>query len=131
MSVNQPLRCPVRVFCVDDQACFRDLLRELVAATPGLRQVGEARSGEEAIDTVEALRPDLVVMDVSMPGIDGYDAARTMVAGRRDLVVLLISAGGFDPPPGFAPRGGEIVFSPKQELCTRRLLDVWHGRRTR
>ena len=119
------------MFCVDDQACFRELLRDLITATPGLIQVGEAGSGEEAIGAVKDLRPDLVVMDVSMPGVDGFEAARIMVEGRRDLVVALISAGPFGAPPEFAPRGGEITLVPKEELSPRRLLDVWHGRRTR
>lgn len=66
-----------------------------------------------------------------MPGIDGFEAGTRMVAGRRDLVVVLISAAPFHPPPEYAPRGGEIVFVPKQDLCPRTLLDVWHGRRTR
>lgn len=130
-AVIQRSRCPVRVLCVDDQFCFRGALRELVAATPGLIHVGEAGSGEAAISSVQALRPDLVVMDVSMPGMDGFDAAKVLVEGRRDLVVILISARSVDPPPGFAPRGGEIAFVPKEELCSRALLDVWHGRRTR
>jgi CheY-like chemotaxis protein len=119
------------VFCVDDQARFRDLLRELVEATPGLTHVGEAGCGREAIDSVKALRPDLVLMDVSMPGIDGFEAARALVESRRNLVVVLISAGPLEPPPGFAPRGGEITLVHKEELSPRRLLDIWHGRRTR
>jgi DNA-binding NarL/FixJ family response regulator len=124
-------RSPARVFCVDDQASLRAALRALVAATPGLTHVGEAGSGEEAVDAVEKLRPDLVLMDVRMPGIDGFAAAAILAARQRDLVVVLISADVFDPPPGFAPRGGEICFVPKEELSPRRLLDVWHGRRTR
>jgi DNA-binding NarL/FixJ family response regulator len=119
------------VFCVDDQAVFRAALREVIAATPGLRQVGEAASAEAAVAAVEALRPDLVLMDIHMPGLDGFQAARIIADRRRDVVVILTSADRVEPPRWFAARRGEIAVLPKQELCPRALLDLWHGRRTR
>lgn len=121
----------VTVFCADDQPIFRQALRELIAATPGFTQVGEAASGEEAVAAVEALRPDLVLVDVHMPGLDGFEVARILVERRRDVVVVLMSADDVDLPPWFPPRGGEIVVVTKRELCRRTLLDLWHGRRTR
>jgi two-component system, NarL family, invasion response regulator UvrY len=124
-------RRSVTVLCADDQSCFREVLRSVIAATPGFVQIGEAGSGEEAILEVTALRPDLVLMDVWMPGMNGYQAASTLVESRRDLVVALISANEIEPPSDFAPRGGEVIFLPEEELCPRRLLDLWHGRRTR
>ncbi len=54
-----------RVLCVDDQAVCRDAMREVIAATPGFTQVGEAACGEAAIASATALRPDLVLMDVN------------------------------------------------------------------
>lgn len=121
----------ISVFCVDDHAAFREVLSELIAATPGLTQVGEAVCGEEAIAAVAKLRPDLVLMDVCMPGIDGFEATRILVESRRDLVVVLMSADCADRPPGYFPRGGEIVTVAKEDLCPRMLLNLWHGRRTR
>ena len=121
----------VRVFCADDQRIFRKVLRELIAATPGLSHIGEAACGREAIAAVAALRPDLVLMDVHMPGLDGFEATRLMVERRRDLVVVVMSADRLDRPPEFSPRGGEVVVVGKQDLSPRVLLDVWHGRRTR
>lgn len=119
------------MFCVDDQLCCRDAVREVIAATPDFTQVGEVGSGEEGITEAITLRPDLVLMDVHLPGIDGFTAAAVMVERRRNLVVVLMSVGSVEPPTGYAPRGGEIVFVPKEELCPRTLLDLWHGRRTR
>ena len=118
-------------FCVDDRAAFRGLLRALIAQTPGFHHAGEAASGEEAIVAVSAIRPDLVLMDVQMPGIGGIAATATLVEGRRDLLVVLMSAGPLEPPPEFAPGGGEVVFLLKEQLCSRRLLEIWHARRTR
>lgn len=122
---------PATVFCTDDQAVFRDVMRQVIAATPGLVQVGEAACGRDAVDAVAELRPDLVLMDVHMPGLDGFQAAQMMAARRRNLVVILLSADPPEPPGGFEPRGGQISLMAKSELCPRTLLDLWHGRRIR
>jgi CheY-like chemotaxis protein len=117
----------VKVLCVDDQAVCRDAMGEVIAATPGFTQVGEADCGEAAIATATALRPDLVLMDVNIPGLNGFEAAAILLRERRSVVVILTSAGALDPPPGFAPRGGAIRLVGKHELSPRVLLDLWHG----
>lgn len=129
MSVPEPR--PVTAFCIDDQAGFRAAVRELITATPGFTLIGEADCAEDGIARLETLRPDLVLIDVRLPGMDGFDAAARIAAQRRDLVLLLMSADPIGPPPDFCPRGAEINLVPKQELCPRLLLDLWHGRRTR
>ena len=118
---------PVTVLCVDDQAVCRDAMRQVVAATPGFTQVGEAACGEAAIASAAALCPDLVVMDVNMPGLSGFEAAAILLRDRRSVVVILTSVGPLDPPPGFARRGGAIRLVDKHELGPRTLLDLWHG----
>jgi CheY-like chemotaxis protein len=95
------------------------------------RLVGEAASGEEAIIAAAALRPDLILMDVHMPGIGGNEAARTLVERHRNVIVVLMSADLIDRPPRFASGNGEIVIVAKEELSPRTLLDLWHGRETR
>jgi CheY-like chemotaxis protein len=122
---------PVTVFCTDDQAIFRDAMREIIAVTPGLTHVGEAASGEAAIAAVAALHPDIVLMDIHMPGLGGFEAAKVLAGRRRGALVILLSADPVEPPAGFPPPGAEIPFVAKAELCPRTLLDLWHGRRTR
>jgi DNA-binding NarL/FixJ family response regulator len=117
----------VSVFCADDHLGFRGVLRELVDATPGFVHVGEASSGEEAAMLVPALRPDLVLMDVHMPGMGGLRAAELLASGRRDLIVALISADPIELPRAFPTYGGRIATFVKDELCPRVLLDLWHG----
>jgi DNA-binding NarL/FixJ family response regulator len=123
--------CRVKVLCIDDQAVFRDAMRQVIAATPGFMQVGEAASGAAAVMSAAALRPDLVLMDVHMPGLNGFEAATILVQERRSLLVVLMSADPIEPPPGFAPRGGAVHLVGKHELCPRTLLDLWHGSGTR
>ena len=74
---------PVRVLIVDDQASFRHAARSVIELTPGFVVVGDAATGEAALDAARALRPDLVLMDVHLPGIDGLEASRRMLARPR------------------------------------------------
>jgi DNA-binding NarL/FixJ family response regulator len=124
---------PGRVFCAANRRVFRDVLRDLVAATPGLVHVGEASEGSEVIAAVWSLRPDLVLMDARLRDRDGdgFEVARILAESRRDLVVVLMSVDPIEPPLGHSGRGGEIQMVVKQDLGPRTLLDIWHGRRTR
>lgn len=127
-SVTVVGRSGVSVFCIDDHAGFREVVRELIAVTPGFVLLGEASSGEEAIEALAELRPDLVLMDVRMPGMGGFRAAEILAAARLDLFIALMSADPVEPPPGFAPRPGRIAFVAKRELSRRRLLELWDRR---
>jgi DNA-binding NarL/FixJ family response regulator len=81
----------IRVLLVDDHALLRAGLRMLLDAEDGIRVVGEAGSGEDGVRLAEELRPDVVVMDLSMPGIGGLEATRRMVAGGLPCRVLVLS----------------------------------------
>ena len=67
---------PIRVLLVDDHAVVRKGLRALFEMEPGIEVVGEAGDGEQAVQTVEHLRPDVILMDLEMPGMGGVEAAR-------------------------------------------------------
>src|SRR6476620_7299237 len=82
---------PVRVLVVDDQAPFRQAARAVVSMTPGFDVVGEAESGEAAIEMAGVLAPDVVLMDVNLPGINGLAACRAIVAEHPATTVLLLS----------------------------------------
>src|SRR5262245_52150292 len=82
----------VRVLIVDDLDSFRSAARAVVQTTPGFEVAGEVTTGEESIDFAMALRPELVLMDVGLPGIGGAEATRQIRAGVPSAVVLLLSA---------------------------------------
>jgi two-component system, NarL family, invasion response regulator UvrY len=80
------------VLAVDDRPVFLELLRDVVGATESLTAVGEASSGEAAIDMAAWLRPDVVVMDVRMPGIGGIAAARRIKHEYPRTVIVFVSS---------------------------------------
>jgi len=80
-----------RVFLVDDHAIFRAGLRALLELYPDLEVVGEANDGEEAIRKVQEIRPDIVLMDIALPGMDGLTAAREILNLLPSCRILLLS----------------------------------------
>src|SRR3954468_5253624 len=81
-----------RVLAVDDQAVFLTVLCEVVHATGRLELAGTAPSGERAIEAAEQLQPDMVLMDVHMPGLGGIKAAELIKAADPTTLMVLISA---------------------------------------
>jgi DNA-binding NarL/FixJ family response regulator len=81
----------IRVVIVDDHAVLRAGLEQLLAGQPDLEVVGTAASGGEAVQVVRDLRPDVVLMDLQMPGVDGVSATREIVAERLADVLVLTS----------------------------------------
>jgi DNA-binding NarL/FixJ family response regulator len=112
---------PVRVLVVDDQAVVRDAMRLLLEATPDFRPVGEAGSGAEALAAIEQLDPDLVLLDVRMPDMDGIETARRIPAARRRTVVVLMSSDRIDS----VPNCGAAAFLPKERLKAAVLRELW------
>ena len=100
---------PVRVLTVDDQDIFRAAARELVARTPGFETVGEAASGAQALADVDALHPDLVLLDVRMPAMHGVEASRRIHAAHPEVVVVLVSADDLEDLPGDVETCGAVA----------------------
>ncbi len=82
---------PVKLLLVDDHPIVRSGLRMLFLSEPGMQIVGEAGSGEEAIEAVRRLQPDVVIMDVSMPGMNGIEATRRIKAAHPQTAVLALT----------------------------------------
>lgn len=82
---------PIRLLVVDDHSILRAGLRMLFAAEPDLQIVGEAASGQEAIEAVRTLHPDVVIMDVAMPGMTGIEATRRIKESNPGTAVLALT----------------------------------------
>jgi DNA-binding NarL/FixJ family response regulator len=112
---------PVRVLIVDDQAAVRDAARLLLEAIPDFRPVGEAASGAEALRAIEELDPDLVLLDVRMPDMDGLETAQRIRATHRRTVVVLMST----EDAANIGTCGAAAFVPKQRLKATVLRQLW------
>jgi CheY-like chemotaxis protein len=119
-----------RVLAVDDSKIFLRVAHSVVSATTGLRLVGTAASGEEAIRLLPDLQPDLVLLDVHMPGIDGLETARRIREMRPQTVIVHVSA----DPEGLeaaAESAGAAAILDKVDLGPAALDELWleHGSR--
>jgi two-component system invasion response regulator UvrY len=121
----------VRVLTVDDQARFRGVARDVIDATPGFERVGEAETGEDALRAVARLAPELVLLDVRMPGIDGIEVARQLHASHPDTLVVLITIEEAFDLPSAAELGDAVPLVRKQDFGPSLLRRLWrdHGRK--
>jgi CheY-like chemotaxis protein len=117
---------PVRVLVVDDQAVFRRVMSAVVDETDGFVLVGCAESGEESIMAAQVLHPDLILMDVNLPGIDGMEATRRL---REDMTaaaaVVLLSTYDEDDWDGQAQECGAVAYVAKSAFGPDKLTAVW------
>ena len=115
----------VRVLIVDDQAPFRDASRMVVEMTDGFEVAGEAVNGIEALKLVAEMKPDLVLMDVQMPGIDGIETTRRISALPNPPVVIVMSTHESGDYAGIAVEAGAIGFIPKSQFGFDTLEQMW------
>jgi DNA-binding NarL/FixJ family response regulator len=125
---QQPATRSVRVLTIDDQPIFRALAREVIEATTGFSSVGEAPDGESGIEAVGRLGPDLVLLDVRMPGLSGIEVARRLVAMHPEVAVVLISIEERIDVPSAAQLDA-IPLVRKQDFGPRLLRRLWDERR--
>jgi two-component system, NarL family, invasion response regulator UvrY len=114
------------VLVVDDRAPFRGAARAVVECTEGFVWVGEAETGEEAIDVAATSRPDLVLMDVNLPGMNGCDAARAIHARLPGTVVFLLSTYAAADLPYGPQECGAAAYLPKEQFSPAALAELWH-----
>lgn len=112
----------IRVLIVDDQMMVREGFSVLLGAMPDIEVVGEAVNGREAVSQVAALRPDVVLMDIRMPELNGIDATREIVAADADAKVLVLTTFDLDEYVYQALRAGASGFLLK-DASARQLAD--------
>ena len=115
----------VRVLIVDDQEPFRLAARSVVEVTDGFEVVGEAGTGEASIQAASELDPDLVLMDVNLPGIDGLEATRRIRQASDRTVILLLSTYEEEEYGPRAAECGAAAYIPKSAFGPERLSGAW------
>lgn len=113
----------VGVLIVDDQEPFRRAMASVVEETPGFVIVGSATSGEESLTAAATLRPQLVLMDINLPGIDGLEATRRLTAGVDGPVVVLLST--YDADHFDVEGCGAAAYVAKAAFGPDRLSQTW------
>lgn len=103
----------IRVLVVDDHDLVRTGITRMLADIEGLQVVGQAESGEEALKQARELKPDVVLMDVKMPGIGGLEATRKLLRSHEDIKVLAVTACEDDPFPTWLLQAGAAGYLTK------------------
>lgn len=122
----------IKVLVVDDHDLVRTGIRRMLADISGLQVVGEAESGEEALRRVRELRPDVVLMDVKMPGIGGLEATRKLQHSHPDTRVVAVTACEEDPFPTRLMQAGAAGYLTKGaalEEMVQAIRQVFAGQR--
>jgi DNA-binding NarL/FixJ family response regulator len=113
----------VRVLIVDDQESFRSAARLVVELTEGFEVAGEAGTGEESVSMIADLQPDLVLMDMNLPGIDGAAATRQILQSHPLTKVVGLST--YEEYESRALEAGAVAFVSKSEFEPGLLTRVW------
>jgi two-component system invasion response regulator UvrY len=119
---------PIKVLIVDDQPPFRAVARTVVGLTMGFEVVGEATTGEDAVTLAADLAPDLVLMDINLPGINGIEATRQIVNAHPDTAVILLSTYRAEDLPGDARTCGALGYVHKEDLGPDTVRERWEHR---
>ena len=110
---------PIRTLIADDHPVYRDGLRTMLERAPETEIVGEAASGDEAITMADALQPDVVLMDVQMPGVNGIEATRRIVQASPHTGVLMLTMFADDDSVFAAMRAGARGYLLKERSAPR------------
>lgn len=120
----------IRVLIADDHPLFRDGIRNLLLAVSDMALVGEAETGEEAVALAGQLQPDVLLMDIQMPGINGIEAARQIVHGSPHIAILMVTMFDDDGSVFSAMRAGArgyVLKGAKQDEIQRAIRAAANG----
>lgn len=111
----------IRVFLADDHKLFRDGIRSLLSASNEFEIVGEASDGLQLVNNISKVDPDIIITDISMPGLNGIEAIKQILAEKKDLKVLILSMYDNEDYVLDSIRAGAKGYLPKdvpaEELC--------------
>ncbi len=118
---------PVRVLVVDDQQVYRDTAQFVIEMSEGFEVAGVAHSGEDGVELARRLEPDLILMDINMPGIDGLEATRLITTEMPHCRVLVYSTHSAMEYERLAIEAGAAGFLSKSLLDPSSLTESWRS----
>src|SRR5438477_10357471 len=107
----------IRVLIADDHPLFAETLEALLSTDPRLEVVGTARDGKEAVRLWRKLRPDVILMDISMPIMDGFEATRRIRKQRKDACVLMLTGSNSRTDVDLARKAGAAAYVTKDRIA--------------
>ena len=121
----------IRVLVVDDHVLFAEALSAMLDAEPSVEVVGLATNGADAVEQAERLEPDVVLMDISMPDLDGFEATRRILARRPATRVLIVTGSDASQDVAAAREAGAAGYVTKDQIGAELIdpiLDVARAR---
>jgi two-component system, NarL family, response regulator LiaR len=123
-STRAPATPPARVLIVDDEPLFMEMVEVMLDAEDDIELVGKARNGKEAVSLACKLDPDLIVMDISMPVMDGINATREIRAQDPKANVLILTGGSSIAEVDQARKAGAAGYLTKDRIASDLLVEI-------
>lgn len=109
----------IRVLIADDHRLFAEALEAILAAEPEIEVVGRARDGEEAVEQALTLKPDVILMDIAMPGVDGVEATKRIRKKDRKACVLMLTGSNSRTDVARAREAGAAGYVTKDRIAAQ------------
>ena len=123
-SAATALQHPIRVLIVDDEPLFREMVETLLDVEEGVEVIGKAQHGEQGVKLAQELDPDVIVMDVSMPVMDGLEATREIREQDPGALVLILSGGTSVTDVDRARVAGAAGYLSKERIAAELVAEI-------
>jgi DNA-binding NarL/FixJ family response regulator len=127
--MGPPAASPVRVLVADDHRLFADALTVMLAGEEQIECVGIAANGQEAVERTAELQPDVVLMDISMPVLDGFEATRQLRRDHPDVQVVVLTGSNAEQDVARARKAGATGYLTKDAIAASLVEAILHAAR--
>jgi DNA-binding NarL/FixJ family response regulator len=124
METAETLPEEIRVLIADDEPLFVDMIKAMLSAEQGVEVVGSAGDGRIAVQLARELQPDVIVMDVSMPVMDGIEATRIIREQNPDACVMILTGGTAPTDIDRARKAGASTYLTKDRIATELVAEI-------